>query len=91
VQTGWIARVGVASIVLSLVLWLGLLAVPFLALPAAQKAAWAGGIVVVAEVLFWVGALLAGKELAQRLRSTFNPMHWWQRSRGASNGKGKGR
>jgi hypothetical protein len=53
-------RVGLALIVLSLLLWVGLAIVPFVG-GAAARAVAAGSLVVAAEVTFWLGLALAGK------------------------------
>ena len=58
----------------SLPLWLGLLGVPFLPLSVAARGVVATSIVIIAEVAFWGGAVLAGPEAARRMRS------WWRRS-----------
>ena len=54
---------------LSLVFWVPLPAVPFLPLSGAAKTALAGGLIAGAEIAFWVGAILAGPEVARRMRS----------------------
>lgn len=68
--TAW-TRLGVILMGLSLVLWLPLPVLPFLSMSAANKAALGGGLVVSAEVAFWLGAALAGPEAARRMRSWF--------------------
>ena len=60
--------------VLSLILWLLLLLVPFLPLNSAEKVSLAGAQVIVAEVTFWLGALLAGPAAARRMKT------WWRRT-----------
>ena len=57
----------------SLVLWILLLGVPFLPLTVAARGTVATAVIVVAEVIFWGGAALAGPEAARRMRS------WWHR------------
>ena len=63
------ARVGVILMGASLALWVALPVVPFLPLETGEKAALAGGQVIVAEVIFWLGAAIAGPEAARRIRS----------------------
>ena len=62
-------RVGAVLLGLSLVLWLPLPIIPFLSITTGAKASAAGGLVVVAEIIFWLGAVLAGPEAARRTRS----------------------
>ena len=68
------ARIGVFLMGLSLALWVALPVVPFLPIQVGIKATVAGSQVVVAEVAFWVGAVLAGPEAARRMKS------WWRSS-----------
>ena len=67
------ARVGVIMMGASLPLWVLLLGVPFLPLSVAERGTVATALIVVAEVMFWAGAALAGPEAARRMRS------WWRR------------
>lgn len=59
----------------SLPLWPALLLVPFLSIERATKVLVATAIVIVAEILFWLGAALAGPAATRRMRS------WWRRKR----------
>ena len=65
--------VGVILMSASLILWILLLGVPFLPLTVAARGTVATAVIVVAEVIFWGGAALAGPEAARRMRS------WWRR------------
>lgn len=58
---------------LSGVAWAALLVVPWLPTDAARKAAIAGALLVGAEIVFWLGALLLGPEAVRRFR------HWQRR------------
>jgi hypothetical protein len=58
--------------VASLGMWALIPLVPFLPLSGPQRLASAGLILVVAEVFFWLGALMAGPAAARRMRS------WWR-------------
>ena len=60
-------------------MWVAILIVPILPISIAQKATLIGTVVVISEVLFWVGIMLTGKELAHRYRRQLNPYYWWQR------------
>ena len=67
------ARLGTILMVSSLPIWPLLLLVPFLPLGIAARGAVGTGMVVLAEILFWGGAALAGPEAVRRVRS------WWRR------------
>ncbi|MBW2290454.1 MAG: transporter suffix domain-containing protein [Deltaproteobacteria bacterium] len=60
---------------LSVLLWAPIPVIPFLSISSASKAAVGGGLVVSAEIAFWLGAVLAGPEAANRMRS------WFRRAR----------
>jgi len=65
-------RLGLILIVLSFLPWVAIaFVVPFLPLSAAQKAVSVPVLLVLAEILFWLGVLLVGKEVAQRYRQYF--------------------
>ncbi len=63
------ARAGVVLLGLSLALWVPLPVVPFLPLSGGAKATLAGGLILGAEIAFWLGAVLAGPEAARRTRA----------------------
>jgi hypothetical protein len=75
------AKVGLGLALGSIVPWLILPIVPFLPLLAAQKAIGASGLLVLAEVMFWVGALLAGPAMVKQYRQALHPRALWQRCR----------
>jgi hypothetical protein len=66
-----VAKVGFGVMVLSLVLWIALPVVPFLPLAPKQKAFWALVVFVAAEVTFYLGLALVGKEAYRRFRDRF--------------------
>jgi hypothetical protein len=63
-----IAKLGVGLAIASPVPWLLLLVLPFLPLSVAGRAIAGGGLLVVAEAMFWVGVMLAGQEVVRRSR-----------------------
>jgi hypothetical protein len=62
-------RIGLVAIVLSFVPWLGIAAAPLLGLSLAQSAGLVAGAAVAAEVLFWAGLAMAGKDTWQAIRT----------------------
>ncbi len=63
------ARIGIALILLSGLLWFSLFAIPFLPLTVGQKAALAGADFVGVQIAWWTGAALAGPQTVARLWS----------------------
>jgi hypothetical protein len=73
------SKLGVLLVIISGSLWVAVLPVPLLAVTVPTKAAIVTSLIVSSEAAFWLGILLAGKELAQRYRRMLNPYYWWQR------------
>ncbi len=72
-------KLGLFLIVFSFLPWAAiLLVVPLLPLAIAQKALLVPVLAVSAEVTFWVGLLLVGKEAATKYRRYLNPGNIWQ-------------
>ncbi|KJE27298.1 hypothetical protein LG52_1223 [Geobacillus kaustophilus] len=69
-------RIGIVLIIASFVVWLIPPIVPFLPFSAAVKALIATVAIVAAKIMFWIGALLVGKEAAAKLKKYWNPKHW---------------
>jgi len=62
-------KLGLVLIIISFLPWLIIaVIVPFLPISLAQKAILIPVLLVLAEVLFWPGALLVGKEVVQKYR-----------------------
>ncbi|MBW4581074.1 MAG: transporter suffix domain-containing protein [Tildeniella nuda ZEHNDER 1965/U140] len=72
---------GFFLIVFSCLMWLAIVAIPLMPVTLAQKAVLVPGLLILGEIFFWIGALLAGKEVAQRYRHWLNPRHLWARFR----------
>ncbi|HVH20969.1 MAG TPA: transporter suffix domain-containing protein, partial [Pseudonocardia sp.] len=62
-------RVGLIAIVLSVVPWLAIGVAPLLGLSLGASAGLIGVSLVVAEVLFWTGLALAGKDTWQTIKA----------------------
>ena len=64
----WREWTGVILFVLSFVMFWSILAVPWLDGSVAWRASIAGGLAIGAEVVFWVGVLIAGRPFMRRYR-----------------------
>lgn len=78
-QTRIQAKLGLVLIVVSCLLWAAIFVIPFLPFTLTNKATIITSLVIISEVIFWLGILLAGKELAHRYRRQLNPIEWWRR------------
>ena len=74
-----IAKLGILLAIGSVIPWLLLLVLPFLPWSLTEQAIAAAGLLVLAEVMFWVGVVLAGHEVVGRVRQKLNPKALWKR------------
>ncbi len=66
------SKLGIIFIIASFLPWITMaLVLPLLPLAITQKALLVTVLLATGEVLFWLGALLAGKEVAQRFKQYF--------------------
>ncbi|MBP5976916.1 transporter suffix domain-containing protein [Brasilonema sp. CT11] len=73
-------KLGLVLIIFSFLPWLAIpLIVPFLVLSVSQKALLVPVLLVIAEVLFWLGVLLVGKEVAHRYRRYLSFRYVWKK------------
>jgi hypothetical protein len=82
-------KIGMILIILSFIVWVTPLGIPFLPITGKMKAISITSALVIAEVLFWVGALMVGKEAARRIRTSFNPKNWKRRRNAESREDGE--
>ena len=69
-------KLGLVLVVVSFFPWLAIaIIVPFLPMAIAQKALLVTVLLVLAEFIFWLGALLVGQNVVQRYRRYFNFRH----------------
>lgn len=73
-------KLGIGLLILSLSMWLIPIITPFTPLPTKVKAVTITVSIIIAEVMFWIGALLVGKEVAAKFKSYLNPKKWRKNS-----------
>ncbi|MDQ0220430.1 transporter suffix domain-containing protein [Peribacillus cavernae] len=71
-----IYKIGIYLIIISFLLWLVPVIVPFLSITATVKVTLVTGALITAEILFWIGVAIVGKEVASKYRSYLNPRNW---------------
>jgi len=72
--------IAAALVVLSCLLYASLLVLPFLGISVAAKATVATVLVCTGEGTFWIGAVVAGREVVRRYRSRLWPSQWFRRA-----------
>ena len=60
--------IGWSFVLVACLLWIVAIIIPFLSFSIAIKAAIIAGCIIIAEICFWLGAILIGKSLWQLLR-----------------------
>jgi hypothetical protein len=70
-REGMTGYAGIGLIVLSFILYGGILFLPFAPLSLELKGSAVMGLMIAGEGSFWIGAILAGKEAASSYRSFF--------------------
>ncbi|MBI9034551.1 MAG: transporter suffix domain-containing protein [Bacteroidales bacterium] len=76
-QKNWKFKLGVVLMILSVPVFLGLVLIPFLDFDNKVKITLTTVTLIVAELMFWSGGLLLGKELFSKYKSYFNPKNWF--------------
>ncbi|MFE4142232.1 transporter suffix domain-containing protein [Peribacillus sp. YIM B13472] len=69
-------KVGMGFLIISLLTWIIPVVAPFTPFSTGVKAGVITGAIVFAEVMFWAGALLVGKEVAAKYKGYLNPKNW---------------
>jgi len=74
-------KVAIILVIVSFLLWGGILVVPFIDFfKMAEKAAVIGVLAVAGELLLWVGVLMVGREVMVRYKHKLSPKNWFNNS-----------
>lgn len=71
-----LSKIGTGLLIVGSLCWLIPVIVPFTALTIQSKAIIIPIAIVCAEVMFWAGALLVGKEIIGKYKRYLNPRNW---------------
>lgn len=74
-------KIGLGLMIVSCIFYAGLFALPFLPFSTTAKAGIGTGIIVLGEGSFWLGVLIAGKEVMKRYRNYLNPLRWFRKKK----------
>jgi NADP-dependent 3-hydroxy acid dehydrogenase YdfG len=73
----WMFPLGIGLVILSTLLYGGLIALPFFSIPTTTKLAATPLLIFFGEATFWVGGALLGKEIVTRYKQYLNPCNWF--------------
>ena len=65
--------------ILSILVFILLLLIPFLKIDTKSKLTVTTIIIVAGEILFWTGGILVGKEMFTKYKTYLNPKKWFKR------------
>ncbi|BBI30951.1 transporter suffix domain-containing protein [Cohnella abietis] len=69
-------KLGLTLIIVSMLLWITPVVVPFIPISVKARTGIITVALIVSEILFWTGVLLAGREVAKKIRGYINPKNW---------------
>ncbi len=72
-------KIGLILVILSCLFFLSLPLILFLSLAGNTKIAITTILFIIAEITFWSGGLLLGKELFSKYKSYLNPKNWFSK------------
>ncbi|MDY0394944.1 transporter suffix domain-containing protein [Virgibacillus halophilus] len=72
-------RFGIALLIIAVLCWLTVAITPFTPFSLTVKASIVTGSLIIGEILFWIGALLVGKEVVSKYKRYLNPKNWWKK------------
>lgn len=69
-------KIGMTLIIFSIALYGVIFSLPFVSIHVSTKLTLTPILIIVSEIVFWVGGILAGKEVVNRYRQYLNPCNW---------------
>ena len=78
-KKNWKLKFGIFSMILSILVFISLLLIPFLKIDTKSKLTVTTIIIVAGEILFWTGGILVGKEMFTKYKTYLNPKKWFKR------------
>ena len=74
-------KIGIGLIILSILFFIGIFILPFLALATETKIILTPILLVIGEITFWTGGFFTGKEVFTKYKSYLNPITWFKEER----------
>ena len=78
-KRNWKFKLGLTLVLVSIPFFLALAVIPLLDIESDLKIKLAAIVFILAEVLFYTGGFLLGKELFVKYKSYFNPKNWFKK------------
>jgi hypothetical protein len=81
-RKNWKFKLGLFLLILSIILFLSLTLLPFLKVDTKIKISITTITFITAEITFWTGGILLGKEIFSKYKSYLNPKNWFNKKPG---------
>jgi Na+/melibiose symporter-like transporter len=76
-QQNWKTKIGLVLVIISTLIFALLLIIPLLDFTDKEKIFLTTISIVVAEILFWTGGFLLGRQLFDKYKAYLNPKNWF--------------
>lgn len=77
-KKNWKFKLGLTLVIISIPVFLSIPLLPFILEGASTKVTFTTIVLIIAEVLFWSGGLMLGKELSAKYKAHMNPFNWFK-------------
>ncbi|MGL4523319.1 MAG: transporter suffix domain-containing protein [Bacilli bacterium] len=71
------SKIAITLVIASFAFWGIAFLIPFLELSVASKATWTTTFIILAEIVWWIGVALVGKQALMKFRNYANPRKWF--------------
>jgi hypothetical protein len=75
-KKNWKFKLGIVLLIISVVIFLTLFAMPFVAMETKLKIAISTALIISGEIMFWGGTILVGKEMWNKYKSYIKSGEW---------------
>jgi hypothetical protein len=75
-KKNWKFKLGIVLILICVVAFLALFAMPFISMPTKYKISISTALIIFGEIAFWVGTILIGKEVWNKYKSYLKSGEW---------------
>jgi hypothetical protein len=79
---GWKFKLGIVLIIISVMLFLTLFSMPFIAIGTKYKITISTALLIAGETTFWVGTIFLGKEVWNKYKSFIKSAYWPNKKKG---------
>ncbi|MBF8984140.1 transporter suffix domain-containing protein [Lutibacter sp. B2] len=75
-----IKKIGILMFILAVACWIAIPILPFMPISNAIRLTLVPTLIVVAEIFFWSGTAIFGKEIVRKFSKYLNPLNWFKKN-----------